>query len=84
MKGSILLITVLGFLNLVEDKNCWCGSFESGMVRYSVEEGTSCDDYQFTSEGGMLGTYEESEGQWILVDVVSISFSDVKTRCSKK
>jgi hypothetical protein len=37
MKECILLITTFGFLNLFEDKKCWCGSFESGMVRYSVE-----------------------------------------------
>ncbi|ARN72369.1 hypothetical protein BST91_12205 [Nonlabens tegetincola] len=69
------------FLNFSFGKNCDCGNFETGLIKYSVEDETGCCSGSFIGENGMIGFYEQSESAWMLVDVEPISFSSITEQC---
>lgn len=66
------------------NKSCDCGNFETGIIKYSVKEGSSCCSGKFTNTHGSIGIYEYSEGAWMLMDVKDISNEDIEKTCCFK
>lgn len=56
------------------------GSFETSIVKWSVEKGSECCSGTPIGSHASEGFYEQNEGQWKLVDVVDVSFEDAKER----
>lgn len=63
-------------------ESCSCGSYESGMYRYDVKDGSGgcCDG---TGSGnGYFSTYTPGPGRtWVLKDIQILKVSDAMNKC---
>jgi hypothetical protein len=80
IKSFIFSLSFLS-VSLIDNKSCNCGSFEVGIIKYEVEEGSSCCSGKFAHSQGSIGLYDNSEGAWILVDVKKIDNESITIAC---